>query len=738
MKKIITIALLMLSLGTFAQKEVSKKINQLISQNVVFRSYSVLNASAPIVNKEINNVVNQASFAKINNQGLASLMTNKDQNIEISIPYQGKTILVQLYQVNIFAEGFHIDTDKAKSIAYDKGIYYRGIIKGDVNSLVAMNFFNNELSGLISSDGLNNLVIGKLQNKNNTDDYIVYSDANMKVPNPFECHVKETPDMVPDNNRNSSQPQSAKCVTVYFEIDNELYTQNGSSTTTTTNWITGVFNNVQTLYNNDGITVSLKSLYIWTTVDPYYLAFDSTATSSDYLYKFNEIRPVFDGDLGQLLGIDDGPNGGVAVGISGLCTQNNYSYSNVNYNYSTVPTFSWTIEVITHELGHLMGSPHTHGCYWNGNNTAIDGCGPTASTQYIEGSCPTGPIPTGSAKGTIMSYCHLLNGVGISFNNGFGPQPAARILNAIAAGTCLSTDCVNTCTNSETAITITNVTNSSATITWTELGGATNWQVSVTPLTGGAPTWANVSTTPAYNASGLSPNTYYIVRVRPNCSFGLTAPNEQAILLTSANYCSGIQITDTGGVSGDYQDSETYVRTIIPNLPNKKISLAFSAFDLELNYDYLYLYDGNSTSAPDLSAGGFTGDYSGVGEVIPGPFLSTAADGSLTIKFYSDGGVVKSGYVANIACESTLNNAGFEPNIDFTYYPNPTNGLVSIASRTVISEVMVYNPEGRLLYQKKVNGLDTKVNMSSFANGTYFFKLKFNDKEANFKILKFN
>jgi hypothetical protein len=175
------------------------------------------------------------------------------------------------------------------------------------------------------------------------------------------------------------------------------------------------------------------------------------------------------------------------------------------------------------------------------------------------------------------------------------------------------------------------------------------------------------------------------------------------------------------------------VRTIIPNLPNKKISLTFSAFDLELDYDYLYVYDGNSTNATDLSSGGFTGN-----SFLPGPFISSAVDGSLTVKFYSDGGVVAPGYVATIDCLSSLGNTAFEPNIDFTYSPNPTNGMVNIASKTKIDEVLVYNIEGRLLYQKKMETLDTEVDMTAFASGTYFYKLKINNKEVNFKIVKMN
>jgi hypothetical protein len=84
-----------------------------------------------------------------------------------------------------------------------------------------------------------------------------------------------------------------------------------------------------------------------------------------------------------------------------------------------------------------------------------------------------------------------------------------------------------------------------------------------------------------------------------------------------------------------------------------------------------------------------------------------------------------------------LSSASFEPNIDFTYFPNPTNGIVTIASKTIMSEILVYNPEGRLLYQNKINGLDAKVNMALFATGTYFFKIKFIEKEANFKVMRF-
>src|SRR5690606_8080221 len=142
--------------------------------------------------------------------------------------------------------------------------------------------------------------VGKLQKQGNTSEYIIYSDAKMLVPSGFQCAVKD--DVVEhENARLERSVLTECCVTFYFEIDHTLYQANGSNVEQTTNWMTSVYNNVETLYALDGITVSLKSLFIWTEPDPYF-----GDSSVEYLYQFNEIRPVFDGDIGQLVGADPG------------------------------------------------------------------------------------------------------------------------------------------------------------------------------------------------------------------------------------------------------------------------------------------------------------------------------------------------------------------------------------------------------------------------------------------------
>jgi hypothetical protein len=85
--------------------------------------------------------------------------------------------------------------------------------------------------------------------------------------------------------------------------------------------------------------------------------------------------------------------------------------------------------------------------------------------------------------------------------------------------------------------------------------------------------------------------------------------------------------------------------------------VVFNSFVTEAGYDGLMIYDGNSTAAPLISSGlpvgtnGTTcpaGSYRG--STSPGTIYSTAADGSLTFKFTSDGSQVYAGWDAIISC----------------------------------------------------------------------------------------
>ena len=247
----------------------------------------------------------------------------------------------------------------------------------------------------------------------------------------FNCETLEEDltDSEINNYKNVLQQSlTSNCVRLYFETEFDIYQNLGSNINNVVNYVTNLYNQVGTLYANDGISTLLSDIKIWTQNDPY------TATSSSALLtQFQSQTTSINGDLGQLLTFRP-IGGGIAAGFNGICNPNvdlSLSVSgNLNSTIINVPTYSWNVMVVTHEFGHLFGSRHTHACVWNGNNTAIDGC-----AGYTEGNCSIPGIP--SNGGTIMSYCHTQS-VGINFANGFGPQPRNVITNNVNNGACLS------------------------------------------------------------------------------------------------------------------------------------------------------------------------------------------------------------------------------------------------------------------------------------------------------------
>lgn len=104
--------------------------------------------------------------------------------------------------------------------------------------------------------------------------------------------------------------------------------------------------------------------------------------------------------------------------------------------------------------------------------------------------------------------------------------------------------------------------------------------------------------------------------------------------------CPG-EIHDFGGPTKDYYNNEDYTWTIAP--PNAgSITVNFSSFSLENNFDFLYVYDGPNTSSPQIAGSPFTGT------TIPASFTSSL--GALTFRFTSDGGTISSGFNGTYTC----------------------------------------------------------------------------------------
>jgi len=371
-----------------------------------------------------------------------SLLADAPDQFTLTLP-QG--LAIELVKVDLFADGFQvIESHSQQPADVEQGLHYRGILKGEKQTLAALSFYDKDVMGLVSAAATGNLVLGQLKDRSNRGVYILYEDRDILQQLAYDC---ATPDDGPGYSPEQLKPQAetralSDCVQLYFEVDYDIYLDKGG-TQGATNYVTGIYNQVAILYDNENINTSLSEIFVWSSSSPY-----SSSSSSGMLSDFQNYRNGFNGDLAQLLSYQ--ASGGIAAGFSGLCNSNpdnSMSFSSIGSSYAQVPTYSFTIMVVTHEFGHLFGSRHTHACVWNGNNTAIDGC-----AGQTEGFCPLPGYP--SNGGTIMSYCHIQS-VGINFNLGFGNQPGNVVRNSVSNASCLQPCGGGTCSDNEVTLSIT-------------------------------------------------------------------------------------------------------------------------------------------------------------------------------------------------------------------------------------------------------------------------------------------
>jgi hypothetical protein len=396
----------------------------------------------------------------LNNSLLAQLMAAKKPAIILFIPKgDGSFYELELVRYNMLLGDFKVREVGAATTTdfnYTPGEYYRGIVKGYHGSIASFSFFNNEVWGVFSLPNVGNicLVPNKLNTTKGNGSYILYNDMDMKATHDNAgCGTDQLPKLPFTNSNTANRNSYSTCreVKEYFVVDYDSYVRGGANAgaiVAISNYITALYNMVATCYRNEGVYTSIKQIDVHTTTDAYH---GLPHQSGAYLNAFadDQQNNIQGADLAMLFTTTAGYMGGVAW-LYSLCSRYDfantgsrygpYAFANIDSGWhgASLPRYSWDINVVAHEIGHNLGSSHTHGCQWNGNYTMIDGCGPTANINYSEGACAMGPIPTGTVGGTMMSYCHLLSSVGINFANGFGPQPSQVIRDFVATAPCLN------------------------------------------------------------------------------------------------------------------------------------------------------------------------------------------------------------------------------------------------------------------------------------------------------------
>ena len=277
-----------------------------------------------------------------------------------------------------------------------------------------------------------------------------------------------------------------------------------------------------------------------------------------------------------------------------------------------------------------------------------------------------------------------------------------------------------------TNLTILSVTGNSVTLNWNENGSATAWNIEYGPSGfqhGSANATLVSANTRPFTINNLSAISYDFY-VQSDCG-GEQSNWVGPIAATPGTYNMGtvgsdtlstcsLIIYDNGGANGDYSSNCDFTLVLYPETAGDAVAVSGS-YVTENNWDYLRIFDGAGTD------GTLLGDYCGSGTV---PLL-VSSSGPLTVKFTSDGGVQKSGFVLNTSCTScappgnlTVSNIGTE-SADLTWTGSSSTYMIEYKAATDTTWITD-------------NTSDTTFNFSGLSASTLYIVNVYGDCNGNY------
>ena len=380
---------------------------------------------------------------ELKSEVVKQLYESEDKTFSVDLPGpNGEIYTVLLYEVQILSNDFMAKTSDGTILPKPKGRYYHGVVENHKSS-VTISVYEDRIAGVITVEDVDG-DLNLLQEKGTNNYQLRPSTTDQKwICLSDTSKFREVQESL--NKQITSRALSTKCTDIYFDVCNDVYQFFGNDATAAENYIIDVFASVNQIFQQaqptgPEATLRISGIMVWT-VDP---PFDCSQPDLNGYSNYRSSN-AWNGNLAHMVTFNF--VSGVAW-LGGLCN-NNLSYGITGMRSSEVsgqslnpayPTYSWNASTIAHELGHNFGSPHTFDCAWVRNamnNQSLGGCGignqqcfPCSQSAPQGGCTQPGEIPEGN---TIMGYCD-----GYSLLNGFGPQPAALVRNAIDNAPCLT------------------------------------------------------------------------------------------------------------------------------------------------------------------------------------------------------------------------------------------------------------------------------------------------------------
>jgi hypothetical protein len=393
----------------------------------------------------------------------------------------GKPETLELERFEVWAPGadikvFGANGEVVESLQPPATQYFRGSVAGMPDSIVFLAKTGPVVEGLIYAQE-KKFAIGSVRtSRRSVATEVVVQESSFTDDYPvdggFTCDLEKAAVQVADRPRAATnalgEPVSQAApagtqrsvINLAVETDYELYVNAGSSTANVTTFIGNLIGAVSTIYQRDLLTeVRVSSLTMQSNIaDPFTKVPGGGATTLDALLEFgarwHNTPPSANPRSAAALISGKSQGAGIAW-MDVLCSGDfqygagyggPYSYNggidppaslavpnpDANADYGAPSSNYWPLMQVSHELGHNVGSNHTH-CVAMSDAQATSYGKPT-SQNFVdscyggESGCYSGTTSVPSEKGSIMSYCHL-NGGGAATRFTFGlPNEPSEII----------------------------------------------------------------------------------------------------------------------------------------------------------------------------------------------------------------------------------------------------------------------------------------------------------------------
>jgi hypothetical protein len=384
---------------------------------IVALSHATLVSAQPVVDFRSIATSNDGRHYTVESSKLSELAHSRIVLTNFPIGYEEiSTVILQPRhspidsRTAVFLEEKRIPTPASQSLV--------GSIAGESESRVVLVLVNNLVFGSIERTGRSPMMFSP--DKHDPARSILISQADLFAmdsnPN-FRCLNEDMQELdrlgarsvAPVSQR--ATPVSTRTLLeteIAVEADSCFFSAAGGTVDLASGYVAALFAMSSAIYEDEAqVTFHIPWLKLWASKDPYNVHGNAYALPDTVRSYWKTHYADVNRDVAHVM-TSIGYGGGGFGWFSMCSTDYGYSVSSPKTRQS-LPTFAFTYDayIVSHELGHNFGLPHSHSCYWA---PPLDTCYTSDdSVLKLSDACYGLPVTPRKSPGTIMSYCANAN-----------------------------------------------------------------------------------------------------------------------------------------------------------------------------------------------------------------------------------------------------------------------------------------------------------------------------------------